>query len=199
MERLRYKLNLVTAPSVEPVTLDEVKNVLRIDGSEDDDFLTSLIVAARIEAESYTKRAFITQTWDMLIDNFPYDTTTIELPKAPLQSVVSLTTFNDSDTGNVFASSNFYVGTYSGEFAPCGTLTLRNDSVWPDAFRVKDAIQIQFIAGYGDAAGDVPSAIKMAIQEEVIYLYENRGCCDANGLNSLTARTLLNPFRILKI
>lgn len=198
MERLRYKLDLVTAPVIEPITKTEIKNALRIDNNVDDNFIDALITAARISAESYTGRAFNTQTWNMYFDTFPYDTTTIEIPKPMLQSVTSIKTYDDSDNATVFASSNYYTATYQGDFARCGTVTLRSDSVFPIVYRVKDGVEIQYVAGYGDDACDVPQPIRMALLEEVLFLYENRGCCDG-GFNSGIAKALLNPFRILKI
>ena len=61
---------LVSAPATEPVSLAEVKSYLRIDGTADDAVLTILIASARRSAEEYTKRAFITQTWQLTLDRF---------------------------------------------------------------------------------------------------------------------------------
>ena len=55
------RLQIRTEPAAEPVTLAELKTFMRIDGSEDDALIESLIVAARELCESYTGRALITQ------------------------------------------------------------------------------------------------------------------------------------------
>lgn len=55
----------------ELITLDEVKNYLRIDFSEDDTFLSTLIVAARNYCESYLNRPLLSAdmteetTWEI--------------------------------------------------------------------------------------------------------------------------------------
>lgn len=210
---MRYKLDIVTEPVLEPVTVAEVKTALRVDSSDDDTLIGYLITAARQSAESFTKRAFITQTWKMLMDDFcdvndygytpaytlySNEPSYIEIPLAPLQSITHLKTYDDSDVATTFASSNYYVSTYGGSFARAGTLTLRDASVWPTFERNKDGIEIQFVAGYGTAASDVPQQIRMAVQEQATFLYNNRGSCDgATGL-SMVAKQMLNPFRIIK-
>ncbi|MCK4385369.1 MAG: phage head-tail connector protein [candidate division Zixibacteria bacterium] len=85
------RLKLKTAPAVEPVTLTEAKNQLRVDGAEDNALITALITTARQLAERDTKRAFITQTWKMYLDSVPEE---IEIPKPPLQSVESIKTIS---------------------------------------------------------------------------------------------------------
>ncbi len=81
------RLNLKTAPSVEPITLTEGKLHLKVDGNDDNTLITALIKTVRRLAEAETKRAFITQTWQMYLDSAPAE---IRIPKAPLQSIESI-------------------------------------------------------------------------------------------------------------
>src|SRR5580765_8015305 len=98
-------LSLFAAPAAEPLTLSEVKAHLRIDTTDEDAYLTTLITVARMRCEGATRRALITQTWDWVIDRWPtwegyHGGQTFEpaytslpaggfvwLPKPPLQSV----------------------------------------------------------------------------------------------------------------
>lgn len=89
------KLKLKTAPAVEPVTVDEAKLDLHIDAGDENVLIGNLIAAARQLAERETKRAFITQTWQMYLDKTP---AVIEIPKPPLQSIVSIKTISDTET-----------------------------------------------------------------------------------------------------
>lgn len=65
-------INLVP-PAVEPVSLTDIKEFLRIDDADasNDGVLTGLGIAARQWAEAYTQRRFITQTWRLACDWFP--------------------------------------------------------------------------------------------------------------------------------
>jgi hypothetical protein len=51
--------------------LGDAKLHLKVDTPDDDSLITALIVAARRYAETFTRRAFISQTWDLFLDHFP--------------------------------------------------------------------------------------------------------------------------------
>lgn len=63
----------VVPPAVEPVSLAELKEFLRVDSGDtsNDAVISSLAIAARSWAEVYTQRRFITQTWQLSMDFFP--------------------------------------------------------------------------------------------------------------------------------
>ena len=81
-------LTLIAAPILEPMTLAEAKLHLRVDGTDEDDLITALIVAARRRAEHLLTRALITQTWELTLDEFP--AADIQLPKPGVLSIVSV-------------------------------------------------------------------------------------------------------------
>ncbi len=182
------RLTLVTAPLIEPVSVGEAKLHARIDESADNALVQSLICAARQLAESFTRRVFITQTWNVYLDTWPSETA-IELPKAPLQSVTHVKTYDDMDAATVFASSNYFVDTATRP----GRIALRNTASWPYPARLTNGIEIQFVAGYGSAPSDVPAQIKQAILLTIAHLYEHRG--DASVELPETSCTLLTPHK----
>jgi uncharacterized phiE125 gp8 family phage protein len=217
-EKLNHRLSLVAAPSEEPVTLEEVKNHLKIDTSDEDTLLTNLITVARQLAESYTRIVFITQTWKMFLDDFPIQkksnslnwwsgvrqlpisilnkTSDIELPLPPLQSITHIKTYDNDNVSTIFDSDNYYVSTYDGYFATKGRITIKDGVSWPDFTRNADGIEIQFVAGYG-AKNEVPQQIKQALLEEIAYRYENRGECKETIITSPVSLGLLDSFRVI--
>ena len=58
------------APTTQPVTLMEVKRHIRLDINDDDDYVQNLVKRAVAWCENYTRRAFITQTWELKLDEF---------------------------------------------------------------------------------------------------------------------------------
>jgi hypothetical protein len=87
---MRYRsLTVETAPAIEPVTLAEAKQHLRVDIADDDTYIEALIVAARQYAEEYLDRALISQQLAMRMDTFPYE---FELPRPPMATSGTLTT-----------------------------------------------------------------------------------------------------------
>lgn len=60
-------------PLVEPVSLAELKEFLRVDAGDDsqDNTITELALDARAWCETYTARRFVQQQWKLLMDFFP--------------------------------------------------------------------------------------------------------------------------------
>lgn len=168
---------LVTGPAAEPVTLDEAKAHLRVDGDDEDDYITSLIVAARQAAEAYTRRALITQTWRHTGDRF---SGTVTLPHQPVQSVASV-----EIDGEALSSDAYEADTPTGRVKALA------------AYAAEDigGVAITYEAGYGDTASDVPQAIRQAILLMVGHLHENRESQEMPGM----AKALLAPYRVMLI
>jgi len=64
-------LTLNTPPAAEPVTLADAKAHLKVDSTDDDALIASLITAARARAEWHTGRALVTQSWTLWLDAWP--------------------------------------------------------------------------------------------------------------------------------
>jgi len=160
-------LRLITPPTTEPVSVETAKLFLRVDDTSDDALITSLIKAAREKGEELSRRAFITQTWEVTMDEWPHELE-IELLRPPLQSVTSVKYIDIDDVEHTVDFSTYYAVTKSepGELV---FKTLQSSSL-----RREGAVTVRFVAGYGSAASDVPERIKSAIMSLVAHWYENR-------------------------
>lgn len=202
------RLKLITAPTEEPITLSALKLALQVEVADDDTLLTDLIKAARQACEEYTGLALVTQTWDLSRDepgNGDYlstewwdgvrdasiselsgSTREIEIPIGPLQSITSITAYDEADVGVVFASSNYYVDTATEP----GRVVLRDGKSWPIVLRVANGFVVRFVAGYGAAAA-VPEPIKRGMIEWARHYYE--GCADESSIE--VAKRLWRSYR----
>lgn len=188
-----------TGPTQEPVTLPEAKAQCRVDIDDDDKLISSYIVSARRTAELIARRAFITQTIDLVMDEFPAEAE-LFLPCAPLQSVTHIK-YTDSD-GNesTFSSDSYIVDTYSEP----GRVVLKTGESWPGTtLQAANGVVVRFVAGYGDDPADVPEVYRQAIQLLVGHWYENReevvvGNVRESGLKQLPlgVRDLLRVDRV---
>ena len=86
----------ITAPAVEPISLAEVKAAARIDGTEFDSQIAIIIPALRRMAEQQLCRRLITQTVELVLDEFPDDEIDLQLPNA--QAITSVK-YLDFETG----------------------------------------------------------------------------------------------------
>ncbi len=181
---------LETAPATEPITIEEVKLAAKIDTAADNAFLTRLIKEVREEVEDKTGRAIITQTRKLILDYFIAGY--VELPGAPLQSVVDIITIADDATETTFAASNYFVDTG----AEPGRVALRTAGVWPLVFRPYAGIVIQYKCGYGDEASAVPESLKHALIEKATMRYRYREGLVAISALDLTNNTIMG-FRVI--
>ena len=62
---------LIAGPALEPVSLAEAKAWLRIDGSDEDALISTLVTSARLVLEAHTHQLFLEQSWKILYDAWP--------------------------------------------------------------------------------------------------------------------------------
>lgn len=162
-------------PDVEPVSLTEAKEHLRVDTTADDTYISACIVAARQSAEDFLGRQLITATWVYKLDAFPATRygadAVLYLPRPPVQSVTSVQ-YVDTAGATQTLSASLYQTDLSAE--PARIAPARNQT-WPTTDTdTLAAVTITYVAGYGDAASDVPQAIRQAILLTLGHFYENR-------------------------
>lgn len=132
-----------------------------------DPYLISLISAARTAAERITRRALITQTWELLLDSFP--PWEITMPKPTLQSVTSIN-YIDSDGASQTLSASKYLVDSKSEPA---RITPVFGEVWPVTRAQTNAVAVRFVAGYGAAAA-IPAGIRQWMLIRICTLYDQR-------------------------
>ena len=183
-------LKLKTFPSTEPLSLAETKSYLKVTGTSDDVLLTQVITALRNSCEDWTGRALVTQTWTFWRDAFPHRERDrlphdgyfelpvdfadeaqrmIAIPRPPLQSVTFLKTYDAKNQAITFDAAKYFVDAASEP----GRIVLNQASSWPTGLRPANAVEIEFIAGYGEASA-VPDALKQGMLLWIKLLYANR-------------------------
>jgi len=180
---------LITAAASEPVTAADVKLYARVAHAVEDDLIESWIAAGRKLAEDYQHRAYIEQTWRLTYDDFPGSL--IYVPRPNLISVESIKYYDYEDSETTWDSSNYFVDTNS----EVGRIGLNYGIQWPTVtLRPVNAVIIDFKAGYGDSADDVPDSVKNAIYIYCTHMYENREA--ENGTIPREFYDLLRPDRM---
>lgn len=172
-----------TAPGVEPLEPAKLKGPLRIDYTDDDIELDDLIVEARQWAESELGRVLITQT---VTEKFVSLGDTLELRWPPVQSVTSVAYIDTNGDSQNLSTSIYELGHHLG----IGRVRLKYSQVWPATRDQDDAVTVTYKTGYGDAATDVPRAIRNAMILYCQYRYD--GSIDEQLL--ITAKRLLGPY-----
>ena len=164
-------LKQITPPDDEPVSMEDVQGQTRIDDLSGEAGAVSLFISAvRDRAETITRRALLTQTWELVLNDFPGSMGGIILPLPPLQSVASITYVDTAGALQTLDSALYQVDSDSEPariFSAYGTY-------WPETQESPACVRIRFICGYGDTSDTVPAAIRQWILMNVANLYENR-------------------------
>jgi len=204
-------------PTIEPVTLDELKASLRVTHAAEDALLTQFIQDAREFAEIETGRKFITQTIVTYYTNFNYGGDELwwngertgafvtihgnfdaEIEFGPAQSITSIDTVALDNSEAVYLSSNYYLDNYDDDLKP--RVVLNDGATTPTDLRATNNIKVTWVAGYGATAADVPSGIRRAILILAGALYKNRGDCEASSTAcSCGATAMLRPYKFLDV
>ena len=180
-------LTVTTEPTAEPLSLQEVKEYLRVDGATDERVVRPLILAARQFAESHMGIAIMQQTLKLEVDtvidtdsplwegmrtapDINYYKNYITLPRSPVISVTSVKTYSDADAATTFAATKYYV---DNSRQPA-RIVLRTGENFPSALRVANAIEVIYVAGYTTAYA-IPEPIRLGMLQHIAFMYEHRG------------------------
>jgi len=163
-----------TGPAVEPVTVAEAKAHLRVDTSDDDTYIGTLITAARQWVEEYLDRTLVHTQWVMRLDKFPDNgTEDVPLPRPPMvtsgtATAVSLTFTAENGTTSTYSTSSFRVD----RNATPGAVKTLYGQTWPPHLLDDNAISVTWWAGYGASGSSVPAAIRHAVLMLVGHWYD---------------------------
>lgn len=198
MEDSCYTLSLVTAPVGEPVTLADAKAQLAIDVDDYDGLLKGLIAAARRHVETVTGRALLTQTWDAKFEEFPEDDDGLWLPKAPLQSVTSVSYVDANGTTQTWSSATYTVDAPVGPHAQRGRVYPNYGLLYPTTQDIPNAITVRFVAGYGTTVASVPEELRLALVLLVGHWFANREAVVSEMREPLPmgVEALLWPYKV---
>lgn len=197
-----FPYNPINPPTTLPLSLSEVKSFLRVanplDTSEDA-LLTMLIQTASDFAQKYTKLTFFTTEFETYRDIFTY---AFQLRKYPVQEVLIVERLVDQ----IFVPVDplIYFLTKSNLNYPF--ITPRGNLTWPTQYTPSScqpqSIKINFVAGFGDAATDIPAGLRVGMLNHIAAMYENRGdCsnCDTSACSGSLPTETRNEYNMWKI
>jgi hypothetical protein len=206
----RRSLKTVTPQTGVAVSLDDVKAWIVDPPSADDALIQGLIDTSVEMVKQYLGVSLLTEGLELRLDGFPgcddeallalgpgvhtgslsyllNGTGEIELPFGPVQSVTSIKAYL-RDNSEVTVDPAIY----SLDGQGC-RIWLNENQIWPVELRDRDAVRVEYVAGYG--AGNIPKPILQAIKQHVLVMYEARSGCELPG----GSVALLAPYKRLDL
>lgn len=193
------KISVLKPPVNLPVSVAEVKKHLRIEISDDDAEVEQLIkaVVSRIDPpDGILGRAMITQSLRFSLPGHPANITrqpypatretamlprlsfwafrggVLRLPYPPIQSIIAVKYLDLEDNEKTIPPSAYLL---RNDQDPA-YLVLKSTAEWPSDFSWYDPypFHVDFVAGYGDNAENVPEMIRLGIMMEIGDYYLQR-------------------------
>lgn len=157
------QFKLITAPLQSPVSVDDLKNNLRILHNDQNDFLSKIIEQATSIVERETGRQLMPATWEYQSNVVP---STLRIFRAPFIAVTSCTYIDENDQTKTLTADNddFYV-----DPAEPAVVTF---AVQPTVKKIADGFKFRFTAGYASYHA-IPNDLKLAILLVAGRIYEN--------------------------
>jgi uncharacterized phiE125 gp8 family phage protein len=211
-------LELVAGPDTEPVSVDELRVQCRINdaGGDEEQYLESLGIAARRRAESFCRRAFITQTWRLTRPCFPggglrgswrwgaeVDRAAaadlkLWLPMPPLQNVTEVQYYDTAGNLQTLDAALYRKNLHGIQ----GSISPAIGRSWPDTHaEIDEAVIVTFVAGYGDEDESVPEEIRHAIRLQVADWFAQRETfvvgTVTGEVSSLALENQLRPYQLI--
>ena len=166
-----------------PISVEEVKEHLRIDSTYENQMFRSMVQAVGLIAENKTGRSLVQREYELLMDDFPGDTDAITLLFPPLSaSSTDLTiTYLDESSGD---STTLPATAYTVDYKSVPARVYpAYDNEWPDNVRdVRNAVTITYRSGYATC----PEPIKSWMKLQIGAMYENREAVVPVNMNKLS-------------
>jgi uncharacterized phiE125 gp8 family phage protein len=163
------------APAAAPIALADAKSYLRVDHDDDDNDIQRFINAAishldgsGLERDGLLGKALISQSWILEAERPHHGRIIIEYGR--VQTITSVEVMT-SGAYVAWDSQNFRLGFRDGD----AFVTPVSGQTFPPHDHREDAFRVTYVAGYGDAAANIPSNLIEAMLLHIGHLYENRG------------------------
>lgn len=184
---------MVRPPPAEPVTLQQAKTFLRVDGADEDALIAGLIAAARGYIEGETRCALVAQGWRAAVPASAAQGP-VALAPGPVTAVTGVVIF-DGDGVATSLSPEQWCLDRSSEPARVRL------SAGPGR-AARNGAEIDFDSGLGATAEAVPKPLVQALMMLVAHWYEHReasvlGVASAAVTQGVAA--LAAPYRAVRL
>ena len=186
-------LVLTGPPTLEPISIAEAKDHLRVDHTDEDTLIASLILTSRLHIEAGLSIALITQSWTWTFDAWPTRNSNVTLPLRPVSSISAINVLDGSGTPLPVPATDYVL---DGDHVPPRLSNTKG--TWPKPGKAQAGIEISFVAGFGAAASDVPQPVRHALMLLVAHWYEHRDPIEIGSAQTAVpdaVSVLLKPYR----
>jgi uncharacterized phiE125 gp8 family phage protein len=182
-------------PAAEPVTLSEARDYLRIAHGGEDGQITRLVASARARIETMAGLALIERTLRVHLETWPagvLESRRISLPVRPATALLAVRVHP------LVGPAADVTGQFRLEPGRAGRLVWTS-GVFPWPGRGGAGVEIDYVAGFGLAPGDVSEALRLAVLRLAAHAYHRREADTLGGPLPEDVAGLLSPWRRVRL
>ena len=150
----------------EPISVEELRQHLRIEHNDEDSYLSMLISSARALAENCIDGIIADRNYSLTVDSF---SSSMKLPIRPIDPTSIAIAYVDA-SGNAATVDSY---NYSSDLFSTVIYPADNES-WPTTEEGSNKVTITFTAGLLGVEGAMPSDVKHALLMIAGTLYDQR-------------------------
>ncbi|PZM17089.1 head-tail connector protein [Rhizobium tubonense] len=158
---------LIAPPTAEALSLAVAKAHLRLDTPDEDDLVLTLIRVAREHLERTTGLCLITQSLRLYLDSISEDGV-IQISRGPVQTIEKVTVYDAAGNAGPVSLAGHML---DGRRRPARLMLPQR----PQPARTVNGIEVDFTAGFGATAADVPDTLKRAMLTHLAQMFSCRG------------------------
>jgi len=185
----------LAGPAAEPVGLAEAKDYLRIGNDGQDALVEGLIASARARIEELTGVAMIVRSLRVTLDWWPRGTAERRWMRLPIRPAGALSAVRVYDGyGDATAVTSRFT-------LPAGRAAklMWTDGAFPWPGQRVGGIEIDYAAGFGEAAEDVADSLRLAVQRLAAHAYNARDPETIAGPLPVDVAGLIGPWRRVQL
>jgi uncharacterized phiE125 gp8 family phage protein len=175
-------LSLATAPTVQPVTLAELKMWSDVTYTDDDALLAAMLAAAVTAIDGphgMLGKCILSQQWRY--DTYACGRDLIMVPIVPATAIASVQYYDTDNALQTATAANFQMFVSPDRTA----IEPKVGYSWPTLYNRPDALRITLTAGMATTAENVPANLKTAIKALAAHWYANREAASADDLKAI--------------
>ena len=170
MSQHLLKLIKKSGPLAVAVTDAELKLYAKIDLTDDDALVTDLNSTAEEYVKDRLEKSLVNETFELFLDAFPLSGCPIEICRTRLVSVTSIKYVDTDGVTQTLAATEYKLD----DKAEPAAIYEAFEKTWPSTRDEVNSVTVEFVAGFGATAADVPEQFKTMIKMMFTHLYEHR-------------------------
>lgn len=173
-----HPFSIVTAPTSEPLTAEEVMEYLRLPDAGEVATLSNLIAEARDFLEGELDMQLMPATLELHLHRFPCSGEAIRLRRPPIVAVTSIEYVDSDGQTQTVEAADYRLDRRAlpPRIYPVDT--------WPTADDRPEAVTITYTAGYASVTA-IPPTLRAAMLLYVGHRYENREATAPTAIHKL--------------